>query len=74
MSQTPIVRRLQPLEKSTGRYVGVPEGLWSRLVATVAGPDLPMIVAFCLAGLLIALSVIQRFPDFGAVIEQFNQF
>jgi hypothetical protein len=33
-----------------------------------------MIVAFCLTGLLIALSVIQRFPDFGAVIEQFNQF
>ena len=74
MSQAPIVRRLQPLEKSTGRYVGVPEGLWSRLVATVAGPDLPMIVAFCLTGLLIALSVIQRFPDFGAVIEQFNKF
>jgi hypothetical protein len=74
MSQAPIVRRLQPLEKSTGQYVDVPEGLRSRLVATVAGPDLPVIVAFCLTGLLIALSVIQRFPDFGAVIEQFNQF
>jgi hypothetical protein len=74
MSHAPIVRRLQPLEKSTGRDVDLREGLWSRLVATVAGPDLPVIVAFCLTGLLIALSVIQRFPDFGAVIEQFNQF
>jgi hypothetical protein len=74
MSQAPIVRRLQPLEKPKGLYVDAPEGPWSRLVATIAGPDLPMIVAFCLTGLLIALSVIQRFPDFGAVIEQFNQF
>jgi hypothetical protein len=31
-------------------------------------------VAFCLTGLPIALSAIRRFPDFGAVIEQFNQF
>jgi hypothetical protein len=31
-------------------------------------------VTSCLTGLLIALSVIRRFPDFGAVIEQFNQF
>jgi hypothetical protein len=74
MSQAPIVRRLQPLEKSTGHYVDVQEGLWSRLVAATAGPDLPMIVAFCLTGLLIAISVSQRFPDFGTVIEQFNQF
>ena len=74
MSQAPVIRRLQPLEKSKGDYGGVPGRLRSRLVATVAGPDLTMIVAFCLTGLLIALSVIQRFPDFGAVIEQFNQF
>ncbi len=74
MSQAPVIRRLQPLEKSKGYYVDAPEGPWSRLVATVADPDLPAIVAFCLTGLLIALTVMQRFPDFGAVIEQFNQF
>jgi hypothetical protein len=74
MSQAPVIRRLQPLEKSKGDYGGVPGRLRSRLVAAIAGPDLPVIVAFCLTGLLIALSVIRRFPDFGAVIEQFNQF
>jgi hypothetical protein len=74
MSQAPVIRRLQPLEKSKGHYVDAPEGPWSSLVATVAGPDLPVILAFCLTGFLIALSVMQRFPDFGAVIEQFNQF
>ena len=74
MSQAPIVRRPQSLEKSTGHYVDVPEGLWSRFIAAVASPDLPVIVAFCLTGLLITLSVIERFPDYGALIEQLNQF
>jgi hypothetical protein len=33
-----------------------------------------MIVAFCLLGLLLTLSFILRFPDLGAVIEQYNRF
>jgi hypothetical protein len=37
-------------------------------------PDLLAVVAFCLVGLLLALNLILRFPDFGAVIEQYNQF
>lgn len=74
MSQSPVVRKPQTLEKFKGYDADASEGLWSRLAATMAGPDLPMIVAFCLTGLLIALFVMQRFPDFGAVIEQYNQF
>jgi hypothetical protein len=37
-------------------------------------PDLQMILAFCLIGFLIALNVILRFPDVGAVVAQYNQF
>jgi hypothetical protein len=36
--------------------------------------DLNAVVVFCLIGLLLALNLILRFPDFGAVIEQYNQF
>ena len=47
---------------------------WSRLVTAIANPDLHAVVAFCLIGFLLALNFILRFPDFGAVIEQYNQF
>jgi hypothetical protein len=62
------------LEKFKGHHGDASEGRWSRLVAAIAAPDLPKILAFSLTGLLIALGVVQRFPDFGAVMEQFNQF
>jgi hypothetical protein len=45
-----------------------------RFVAALANPDLLAIVAFCLIGLLVALNLILRFPAFGAVIDQYNQF
>ena len=32
------------------------------------------IAALCLLGLLVSLVLMSRFPDFGAVIEQYNQF
>ncbi len=50
------------------------ETVWSRVVTVVANPNLLAIVAFCLIGLLLSLNLILRFPDFGAVIEQANQF
>jgi hypothetical protein len=40
----------------------------------IANPDLHAIVSFCLIGLLLAINLILRFPDFGAIIEQYNQF
>jgi hypothetical protein len=45
-----------------------------RFVAALANPDLLAVLAFCLIGLLVALNLILRFPAFGAVIEQYNQF
>jgi uncharacterized membrane protein YdfJ with MMPL/SSD domain len=47
---------------------------WSRLVAVIANPELHIVVAFCLTGLLLTLNFILRFPDLGAIIEQCNQF
>jgi hypothetical protein len=45
-----------------------------RIVAALENPDFLAVVAFCLIGLLVALNLILRFPVFGAVIEQYNQF
>jgi len=74
MSQSPVIRKLQTLEKSKGHDVDEAPSRWPGLLAIFSNPDLPMIVAFCLLGLLLMFSLVLRFPDFGAVIEQYNQF
>jgi hypothetical protein len=43
-------------------------------LAAISRPDFLTIVAFCVIGLLVTVNVILRFPDFGALIEQYNQF
>lgn len=72
MSQSPVIRKLRTLEKSKGHDVNETPSQW--LLAVFSDPNLPMIVAFCLLGLLLTLNFILRFPDLGAVIEQYNQF
>lgn len=37
-------------------------------------PDLTAVMLFCAIGLLAALNLMLRFPDFGAIIAQYNQF
>jgi hypothetical protein len=74
MSQSPVIRKLQTLEESKGHNVNDTASQWPAFLAIFSNPDLPMIVAFCLLGLLLTLSFILRFPDFGAVIEQYNRF
>ncbi|MGB6965382.1 MAG: hypothetical protein WBD90_13055 [Xanthobacteraceae bacterium] len=63
------VRELQalPETKSTNQS-------WHRLYAALTDPDLQVVAAFCLIGLLLTLNLIFRFPDMGAVIAQYNQF
>ena len=46
----------------------------SRLVSVITNPNLLAIMIFCLIGFLLSLNFILRFPDFGAVIEQYSQF
>ena len=57
--------------KITDRYIDPVERSWRGLLTD---PDLNAVVAFSLIGLLLALNLMFRFPDFGAVIAQYNQF
>ena len=36
--------------------------------------DLFIIIAICLAGLLLTLNFMMRYPEVGAVIQQYNMF
>lgn len=67
-------RLLQLLINPTNRRAEKAGTEWSRLVTAIANSDLHAVVAFCLIGFLLALNLILRFPAFGAVIEQYNQF
>jgi len=60
--------------KPTDRPSSVTKATWLQAVAAIMTADLNAVVVFCLIGLLLALNLILRFPDFGAVIEQYNQF
>jgi uncharacterized membrane protein YdfJ with MMPL/SSD domain len=65
---------LQLLINPTNRQAKKTGIEWTRLVTAIANPDLHAVVAFCLIGILLALNLILRFPDLGAIIEQYNQF
>jgi hypothetical protein len=47
---------------------------WSRPARVPIDPDLIATVLFCTIGILVTLIVMLRFPDLGALIEQYNQF
>jgi uncharacterized membrane protein YdfJ with MMPL/SSD domain len=71
LSASHVLQRLiRPADRRTRRT----ETEWSRLVTVIADPDLHAVVAYCLMGLLLTLNLILRFPDLGAIIEQYNQF
>jgi hypothetical protein len=72
MTHLPVSRKLQPLTKP--RILQSDETSWDHFVAAINNPELLVIVAICALGLLITLNFILRFPGFGAVIEQYNQF
>jgi len=71
MTRLPKAHDFLPLIKSTGRHSNIAKTAW---YLVVTNPDLLAVIAFCLIGVLLALNMILRFPDFGAVIEQYNQF
>ena len=39
-----------------------------------ANSDLPVVIALSLIGLLLALFLMRRFPELGALVAQYNQF
>jgi hypothetical protein len=53
------------------RDIDPPERSWTELITD---PDLKAVVAFSLIGLLTALNLMFRFPDFGDLIAQNKQF
>jgi hypothetical protein len=71
MTLLPEVRHSLPPTKSPA---SIAKTAWHRTVAAIMTPDLSAVIAFCLIGFLLALNLILRFPDLGAVIEQYNQF
>lgn len=74
MSQSPVIRKLQTSEKSKGHNIDEALSQWPKFLAIFSDPNLPLVLAFCLLGVLLTLSLILQFPDLGAVIEQYNQF
>ena len=46
----------------------------SQLAAGINNSDLIATALFCVIGLLITAVVLLRFPSFGAIIAQYNQF
>jgi hypothetical protein len=69
MNPTPKARGIPPLTQAetTG-------DAWYRLPTAISKPHFITIAAFCTIGLLTMLNLILRFPSFGAIIEQYNQF
>jgi|HubBroStandDraft_6_1064221.scaffolds.fasta_scaffold3245542_1 hypothetical protein len=72
MTHLPVSRELQRLpQPGTRQSTSTP---WNRFVAAFNSSDLPIIVALCLAGLLLTLNFMFRHPDVGALIQQYNMF
>jgi len=44
--------------------------LWSRLITAVSNPELQIVAALCIIGILLTLNVALRFPDFGAMLAE----
>ena len=74
MTRLPVRSESQSLVKPVNPHASAFEIAWDRLVMTITDPDLITVVAFSAIGLLIAINLILRFPDVGAIIEQYNQF
>jgi hypothetical protein len=47
---------------------------WSRFIAVISNRDVQFVVAFCAIGLLLAINVILRYPDFGALVARAESF
>jgi hypothetical protein len=66
--------KLRLIAKVEDGYVNAADGILQHFGVAIRNPDLQAVLAFSLIGLLVALNLILRFPDFGTVIAQYNQF
>ncbi len=74
MTLLPEAHDLPPPVASRSRTAKATETRWNQLIAAMTDPELTVIVISCTIALLITINLILRFPNFGAVIEQYNQF
>jgi hypothetical protein len=65
---------LQSPTKPASRRTQRTETVRSQLITVMTDLNLQAVVALCLIGFLLTLYFILRFPDLGALIEQYNQF
>ncbi len=61
--QSQIKAKLQQADKESTQFA-----------AAITNSEFLTVVALCLIGLLVALNLIFYFPDFGAVIAEYNKF
>ena len=74
MTLLPEAHDVPPPVASRRRAAKATETRWNQLIAAMTDPELTVIVMLCAIALLITINLILRFPNFGAVIEQYNQF
>jgi hypothetical protein len=74
MTHLPLRSELQTRGSPADRRANASATTFHRIVTTITNPELVTVVTFSAVGLLIALNVILRFPDLGALIEQYSQF
>jgi hypothetical protein len=71
MDERPKNGTVRVSAKIADRNIDPPIRSWRELIND---PDLNAVVIFSLIGFLLALNLMFRFPDFGAVMAQYNQF
>jgi hypothetical protein len=74
MKQLPVRHQPRSLVKTVNPYIGALAIAWDRLVTAITDPHLLTVAALSTIGFLIAINLMLRFPDIGAIIEQYNQF
>jgi hypothetical protein len=72
MTHLPVSRDLQPSPQA--RAARPASTTRDRSTVVINSSDLPIIIAVCLAGLLLTLNFMMRYPDVGELIQQYNLF
>jgi hypothetical protein len=68
-----MVERSTPRQEVIARPVTTTSS-WFRFKELATQSDFQLVLAFSLIGLLVALNLMFRFPEYGAIIAQYNQF
>ena len=72
MTHLPVSRDLQPSPQS--RAARPTSTTRDRSTAAINSSELPIIIAICLAGLLLTLNFMKQYPDVGELIQKYNLF